>query len=81
VDILDLLNEAFGTNYELSTPWHQVLAHEAGPLALEEPTAAPSAGPGTGSGIYADLLHGQELPESDPEDSDFRYLRLSSLNS
>lgn len=72
VDILNVLNEEFGTDYELATPWHEVLAHQLGPLDEAEAQPAGTAGPG--SGVIADLLHGQEWPESDPEDSDFRYV-------
>eukprot|EP00884_Botryococcus_braunii_P010779 jgi/Botrbrau1/19702/Bobra.0003s0063.1 len=72
VDILNVLNEEFGTEYELSTPWHQVLAHNVERAAEGEPTVAQAPAGGPGSGIYADLLHGHDLPESDPEDSDFR---------
>lgn len=76
VDILNLLNEEFGTEYELATPWHDVLAHQLGPLDFDVPTTQFAGPAGLGSGVYADLLHGQEWPESDPEDSDFRCLDI-----
>lgn len=69
-DIVHELNDALGTDYDLETPWEQILPHEAevkqgwqGDQASAEPEVKRTE---------AGQLLGADLPSEDESDTSFR---------
>lgn len=67
VDILSLINDEFGTEYELEDGWEQI---------LDSSTLPPGEAAGGGTGATGEetanlLVRGADLPSEDDEDSDF----------
>ena len=65
-DILHLINDFFGFEYEQETPWHAVFAEP--PTSPRARPASASAAPLTFSCV-ADLMAAADLPDSDSDSS------------
>ena len=68
-EILTLLNEEYGFEYEQETPWHAVFAE--GPQTPRHPAATAQASPVQHKSM-ADFLANADLADSDSSDSSFR---------
>lgn len=70
-DILNLINDFFGFEYEQETPWHAVFAEP--PTSPRARPASAAAAPLTFASV-ADLMACADLPETD-SDSSYRCVR------
>ncbi len=68
-DILNLINDSLGFEYEQETPWYAVFAEP--PTSPRARPASAAAAPLTFSNL-ADLLACTDLPDSDSADSSYR---------
>lgn len=74
IDLIDLINEEFGTEYEYNVPWHQILVADTLPPS---PRLAANQGGVTipqtiDLGRLEGLLEGADLPSEDDEDEDYK---------
>jgi len=74
IDMIDIINDEFGTEYEYDTPWEQVLAPgtlpvspNAADLGVSSPRHAP-----VDLGRLEGMLAGADLPSEDEEDEDYQ---------
>jgi len=73
IDMLDIINDEFGTDYDYDTPWDQVLAPGTIPLS---PTTADAEGLPQSAPVdltrLESMLAGADLPSEDDEDEDYQ---------
>ena len=76
-DIVHELNDALETDYDLDTPWEQILPHETAvkPSWQSEEGSTEPAIPRSVAGA----LLGADLPSSDESDTSFRCERSADL--
>lgn len=72
-DILTLINDSLGFEYEQETPWYAVFAEP--PTSPRARPASAAAAPLTFSNL-ADFLACIDLPDSDSADSSYRRARI-----
>lgn len=68
-DILTMINEEYGFEYEQETPWHEVFAEA--PMSPRAAADGAAAAPVTFKTL-ADFLAHADLPDSDADDSSYR---------
>lgn len=73
-DILEVINDEYGFEYEQETPWHEVFAEPpaASPKGPDGLIRTTSAAAPVSYHTLADFLANADLPESDSDDSSYR---------
>lgn len=73
-----MINEEYGFEYEQETPWHEIFAEA--PVSPRAAADGAAAAPVTFKTLAEFLAHA-DLPDSDADDSSFKYVQRISLEA